>query len=53
MQKAVGRKKEMDRHDQRDSDQTTRFVSDGLLLTASCLLPSVFSVSLVSLWLFC
>jgi len=53
MQKAVGGKKEMDRHDQRYGDQTTRFVSDGLLLTASCLLPSVFSVSLVSLWLFC
>ena len=40
MQKAVGGKKEMDRHDQRDGDQTTRFVSDGLLLTASCLLFS-------------
>jgi hypothetical protein len=46
MQKAKGRKEEMDRRDQRDRDRTTRFVSDGFLLTASCLLPSVLSVSL-------
>ena len=44
MQKAVGRKKEMDRRDQCDSDQATRSVSDGFLLTAFCLLP--FSVPL-------
>jgi hypothetical protein len=46
MQKAVGRKKGMDRRDQRDSDQATRFVSDGFLPTAFCLLPFSFSVSL-------
>ena len=44
MQKAVGSKKEMARRDRRDSNQHTRSVADGFLLTVFCFLP--FSVPL-------
>jgi hypothetical protein len=44
MQKAVGRKTEGDRASESDwYDQST---GHGFLLTACCLLPSIFSVSL-------
>jgi hypothetical protein len=46
MQRAVGRGKEMDHLYGGDRDQDRRSAGPGFLLTASCLLPSLFSVSL-------